>query len=180
MKALIAFILFVSFSTLVKSNCVVDNNNSIFPTPLFINIKYRRLFYNPTIQSSKLVFKVNDEFIIACPGPGNKIRSLNVQEVKVKCDSSGQFLVNHIRYKLDQLRCKNWPTSVQLTIGSCGGSFKRVDTGFAVSGIFTPVMSTCFDDKTDRTLYTKMTLSKNAGFQKNVPRPSFRTGNFFK
>ena len=178
---LVTIILFVSYSTLVKSNCVVDTNKKFLdPTPLFIEASLKKSFYNPTVQLSNLIFNTNDKFIIACPGPGNKIVNLNAQEAEVECDSSGKFAFKGKKYELDNLKCKNWPTSVQDTTGVCGGSFKLVKTGFKVSGIFIPVMSTCFDDKTDRTLYTNITLSKNALFQTNIPRPSFRTGNFFK
>ena len=178
---LVTLICLVSFSALVKSDCEVDNTNSIFPTPLFIEANLKRSFYNPTVRSSKLVFNVNEKIVIACTGAGNSIDRLKIQEAEVKCESSGKFSFKGIQYELDQLKCQNWPESVQHINGACGGSFKLVDTAFHVAGNFIPVMSTCFDDKTDRTLYTKMTLSKNAGFQKRVTRPvGFNAGTFFR
>ena len=182
MRALISFILFVTFCSLVKSNCVVDTKlKSIAPTPLFIEATHKNSFYNPLVQSTNLVFSVGDKFVIACTGAGNVISKLNVQELEVKCESSGKFSANGVQYILDDLKCKIWPESVQHNVGTCGGSFKLVQTAFHVANNFIPVMDTCFDDHTDRTLFTKMTLSKYAGLQKKVDRPDkFDAGHFFK
>ncbi|CAO1419160.1 unnamed protein product [Diamesa serratosioi] len=179
MKALITFISSVLLTTFVKSDCIVNNNYAIHPTPLFIEATHKKTFYQPLIQAGKLVFKNGDTLVIACTGAGNEIDRLKIQEAEVKCEPSGKFSFKGTQYELDKLKCKIWPQSEQHNSGVCGGSFKLVETAFNVANNLVPIMSTCFDDQNDRTLYTKMTLTKNAGLQKGVPRPQFNPGTFF-
>ncbi|CAO1444329.1 unnamed protein product, partial [Diamesa hyperborea] len=164
-----------------KCNCIVDTTSKlIIPTPLFIEPTHKNSFHNPTVKSTDLVFNIGDKVVIACTGAKNAIARLNVQEVEIKCEPSGKFSANGVEYKLDDLKCKIWPESVQRSVGNCGGSFPLVQTAFHVGSNFIPVMESCFDDHTDRTLYTKMTLSKYAGLQKRVDRPiKFDAGHYF-
>ena len=181
MRAVISAVLFISLSAVVKCNCIVDTTSkSIAPTPLFIDATHKTSFYNPTVQSTNFIFNSGDKVVIACTGAKNAIDKLNVQEVEVKCESSGKFSANGVQYILDDLKCKIWPESEQRDVGTCCGSFKLVQTAFHVASNYVPIMDTCFDDHTDRTLYTKMTLSKYAGFQKKVERPDkFDAGHYF-
>lgn len=180
MRAVIFLIVFVSFCSLVKCICNVKFN-SFVQTPIFIEATHKNSFYNPIIQSNNLVFNEGDKFVIACTGAGNAIDKLNVQEVEVKCERNGKFSANGLQYNLHDLKCKVWPESEQRNVGTCGGSFKLVQTAFHLASNFIPVMETCFDDKTDRTLYTKMELSRYAGLQTQVERPAkFDAGHFFK
>lgn len=180
MRAIISVVLFISFCSLVKCNCNV-NLRSFVPTPLFIDATHKTSFHNPLTHSTNLVFSVGDKFVLACTGAGNKFDILNFQELEVKCQPNGKFSAIGFQFNLENLKCKDWPTSEQRKVGYCGAFFTLVQTVFHVANNFIPVMDTCFDDRNDRTLYTKMTLSKYAGLQTNVIRPDkFDAGQFFK
>nr|ARW74136.1 double stranded RNA degrading enzyme 3 [Locusta migratoria] len=170
--------------------CSVDiNDDSSFPDPqpLFLipgGSGGAKAFWQPDATSGLLTLEAGEQLLLACPGRGNLLTALDVQEATATCVSGSTFSVGDQQFALQDLSCSHLPTSTQQdsgqTCGAASGSFPLLQIGFELSAGFVKTIDVCFDDERLATLYSQSTIVAGiGGSQKGFPRRGWKQGDFF-
>lgn len=99
------------------------------------------------------------------------------------CQSNGQFLIDGSIRNFKEYKCKILPSpTVRNTGYSCHGGASILEIGFYLSGgRFTSLMEICHDAQMGNNHWVHNKLSPvSVAFQKNYPRPAFKTGGFYR
>lgn len=77
------------------------------PSPVFV---YPRSTYSlrASDANGNFIFQKNESLLITCPGWGNyvKVAGFGVQEVTASCSNGTEFLVEGVKYNMNQLTCQ--------------------------------------------------------------------------
>jgi hypothetical protein len=130
-----------------------------------------------------ITFEENESVLFACPGGNLRISGSNQAETQAEATcSDNQFTLLGKTVGFSSITCSRDPWHTARYSGNtCLGTYKEIEIGFELEdGWFVRVISVCFDDVHQNSLYSEFNLTKSIeGYQSGFPRPGFIEDDFY-
>ncbi|GJQ78069.1 hypothetical protein Trydic_g16000, partial [Trypoxylus dichotomus] len=165
--------------------CTISLNRDITePQPLILRPEGgygNDAFFLPS-SGDTISLAENQLVDIACPN-GNVLvngGSLGSSTSQARC-TAGRFVIGGQNVPFSAITCSTIPYhTARFTGSTCLSNYREIEIGFAVGNRFLRIMSICFDQNLQYSLYTEFNQTKTiGGYQSGFPRPSWIQGSGF-